>query len=41
LLLIVPLLAVLDLGLILGTLKWVMTDKLRLGAQTATVGHGT
>ena len=41
LLLIVPLLAVLDLGLILGTLRWVFTDRLRLGAQTATVGHGT
>lgn len=41
LLIIMPLIAVLDLGLILGTVKWVLTDKLRFGAKTATVGHGT
>ena len=34
LLLMVPLLAVLDLGLILGTLRWVFTDRLKPGAQT-------
>ena len=39
LLIIVPLIAVLDLGLIVGTLKWLLTDKLRFGA-TVTVGHG-
>jgi len=36
-----PLIAVLDLGLILGSLKWVLTDKFHLGAETVTVGHGT
>lgn len=41
LLIIMPLLAVLDLGLILGTLKWVLSDKLRFGAESVTVGHGT
>lgn len=41
LLILVPLIAVLDLGLILGTLKWLLTDKLRFGAETVTVGHGT
>jgi glycosyltransferase involved in cell wall biosynthesis len=40
LLIIMPLIAVLDLGLILGTLKWLLTDKLRLGAESVTVGHG-
>ena len=39
LLIIVPLIAVVDLGLILGTLKWVLTDKLRFGAEIVTVGH--
>jgi glycosyltransferase involved in cell wall biosynthesis len=33
LLVIVPLIAILDLGLILGTLKWVLTDKLRFGSE--------
>jgi glycosyltransferase involved in cell wall biosynthesis len=41
LLMMMPLIAVLDLGLILGTLKWVLTDKLRFGAETVTVDHGT
>ncbi len=40
LLLIVPLIAVLDLGLIVGTLRWLITDKFHLGAETVTVGHG-
>lgn len=41
LLIILPVIAVLDLGLIVGTLKWVLTDKLRFGVETVTVGHGT
>ena len=40
LLIIAPLIAVLDLGLIVGTLKWFLADKLRFGRETATVGHG-
>jgi glycosyltransferase involved in cell wall biosynthesis len=40
LLLMVPLIAVLDLGLIVGTLRWLITDKFHLGAETVTVGHG-
>lgn len=41
LLIIVPLLAALDLALIAGTFKWLITDKLHFGAERATVGHGT
>jgi len=40
LLLIVPLIAVLDLASIGGTLRWVITDKCRIEAETL-VGHGT
>jgi len=40
LLLIVPLIAVLDLASISGTLRWVITDKCRIEAETL-VGHGT
>ena len=38
---VMPLIAVLDLGAIVGSIRWVITDKLRLGNQAATVGHGT
>lgn len=41
LLIVMPLIVVLDLGLVLGTLKWVLSDILRFGAETVTVGHGT
>jgi glycosyltransferase involved in cell wall biosynthesis len=41
LLIIVPLIAVLDLGLIVGSGLWLLTDKLGLGRKTAAVGHGT
>lgn len=41
LLIITPLIAVLDLGLIVGTLKWVLTDKFGLGVESVTVGHVT
>lgn len=41
LLVLVPLIAVLDLGLLLGSLLWVLTDKLRLGSESVPVGHGT
>jgi cellulose synthase/poly-beta-1,6-N-acetylglucosamine synthase-like glycosyltransferase len=41
LLIIMPLIMVLDLGLVLGTLKWLLSDKLRVGAETVTVRHGT
>jgi len=41
LLIIVPLLATIDLALVIGTLNWVITDKLRSGGEQVTVGHGT
>ena len=37
----VPLIAVLDLGSIVGSLQWLLTDKLHLGGDTMTGGHGT
>ena len=40
-LIIVPLLLVLDLAMIVGTLKWVISDKLRLRGESVTVGHVT
>lgn len=36
-----PLIAVLDLGLIVGSIEWLITDQFHLGAGTVTVGHGT
>ena len=41
LLILLPLIAVLDLGLIAGSFLWILTDKLRLGSETIPVGHGT
>lgn len=40
LLMIVPLIAVLDLGLIVGSFLWLLTDKLGLGRKASSVGHG-
>ncbi len=36
-----PLIAVLDLGSIIGSIQWVLTDKLGLKSEAANVGHGT
>jgi GT2 family glycosyltransferase len=41
LLILMPLVAVLDLGSIVGSFQWLLTDKLHLGSDTMTVGHGT
>jgi hypothetical protein len=41
LVILMPLIAVLDLGLLVGSLLWVLTDKLRLGSQKLNVGHGS
>jgi glycosyltransferase involved in cell wall biosynthesis len=38
---IVPIIIVIDLGLVIGTLSWVITDKLRGGAKSVTVDQGT
>ncbi len=36
-----PLIAVLDLGSIIGSIQWVLTDKLGLKSEAVNVGHGT
>jgi glycosyltransferase involved in cell wall biosynthesis len=41
LVILMPLIAVLDLGLFIGSLLWLLTDKFRLGGQKLNVGHGT
>ena len=41
LLIMVPLITVLDMGLFVGSLQWVLTDKLKLGSVRSPVGHGT
>ena len=38
---IMPLIAVLDLGSIIGSIHWVLTDKLGLKSEAVNVGHGT
>ena len=40
LVIVMPLIAVLDLGAIVGSIRWVITDKLRPGSRAAKVGHG-
>jgi glycosyltransferase involved in cell wall biosynthesis len=37
----VPLIAVLDLGSIIGSIQWLLTDKLGLKSEAVNVGHGT
>lgn len=41
LVILLPLIAVLDLGSIIGSFQWLLTDKLHLGSDRMTVGHGT
>lgn len=41
LIVLVPVLAVLDLGLLVGSLQWFLTDKLHLAPRGVKVGHGT
>jgi glycosyltransferase involved in cell wall biosynthesis len=41
LVILMPLIAVLDLGSIIGSVQWVLTDKLGLKSEAVNVGHGT
>jgi glycosyltransferase involved in cell wall biosynthesis len=41
LIILMPLIAVLDLGSIIGSIQWVLTDRLGLKSEAVNVGHGT